>query len=899
MSPAAGRSAAGFDASERVLSITPSAPFLSFLYRLILTSGSKPEGLTGVHRNSFDAVRLLAALAVFWFHQVAILGGPAITVPVFDYLSLGELGVLTFFAVSGFLVTRSLRKNLGPARYAWSRVLRIYPALAACLVFCLILGATVTSRPEDYFGWPPMQFVLGNLAIFAADTQLQLPGVFDQSIWHVVNTPIYTLRYEILFYAGLLVLWHLPILRRVPRLTIALLAIGAVVASMSAARNAGIEHFTKFDPLLASRWGFAFTLGASMAFVRRGDTLRAVLLLALGFALGAMAVFDFQPQVDYLVGVVVVSSATLLLGGSGWLERLVPTRRWGDLSYGIYLFGLPVQQLVLTEGTGLPDPALAGFAFSLTVTCAVVSRRIVELPALRLKARLDAGDGLPARRDLQARWAAKQELLLNKVRRPGGILLVLAAAVALIHLIVGSPQAPRLAIGAVASGMSVLALVWLLVFRRRTQGRWIFEPPTALVAVSVVWHLGFWLVYYLGLAEPFRVNQYLGFAPTATTATFFVVLVGILASTAGVMAGLGAEPLKRPARAAGPGTLPYVLAALGCVLVVGYAATAGRDTLGDYAAVFTQPDGVRRIYNFGVVLVIGLTGPVLLLEQQRRRIFAYLLLVATPTAIAASALGSRWVLYSLIVVGSAATSVRATRIRVVPVLLVLVLAVAGGSVVKQFRAGHVNTVADVTAVLTDPDVNPFVDLPQELGQAYITVAGTFAALDRRPTSPTHIDLQWGWTYAASLITVVPSAERLTGLRAPRPGSDFAKMYFPEESKSRGYAMGFSYIGELMLNFGIIGVLLGSFGLFYALSRLYRRAVQTERLALLYVVWSVSSFALFGMRNDWYTTFRWMVWAGIITYVVGRHLDSGRDAQLRWPRAVGLLRLQRERRATTG
>ena len=60
--------------------------------------------------------------------------------------------------------------------------------------------------------------------------------------------------------------------------------------------------------------------------------------------------------------------------------------RYGDFSYGLYLYAFPIQQLlVLYYGRRLTIPALFGSALVLTLCVAIVSWYAVERPCLRLK----------------------------------------------------------------------------------------------------------------------------------------------------------------------------------------------------------------------------------------------------------------------------------------------------------------------------------------------------------------------------------------------------------------------------------------------------------------------------------------------------------------------------------
>src|SRR5215213_3212767 len=85
--------------------------------------------------NSFNAIRLLAALQVVYVHSYAHLDLPRL--PGHDWITQFP-GVPIFFAASGFLVFSSLLRLGSLTEFFRHRALRIYPAL---LVNVVILEA--------------------------------------------------------------------------------------------------------------------------------------------------------------------------------------------------------------------------------------------------------------------------------------------------------------------------------------------------------------------------------------------------------------------------------------------------------------------------------------------------------------------------------------------------------------------------------------------------------------------------------------------------------------------------------------------------------------------------------------------------------------------------------------
>jgi peptidoglycan/LPS O-acetylase OafA/YrhL len=140
----------------------------------------------------------------------------------------------------------------------------------------------------------------------------------------------------------------------------------------------------------------AFFVAALLYVMRDRDVVRGRVAAVLAVAwLGAAA----TPLV-HLVGAVAIPYCVIYLAYAtpAWLGRLT---RHGDVSYGVYVWGWPVEQTAYAlVGPSLGPLGMLLIAAPVTYLVALASWRLVEAPALRLKAgsaRLRAGRPLPAR----------------------------------------------------------------------------------------------------------------------------------------------------------------------------------------------------------------------------------------------------------------------------------------------------------------------------------------------------------------------------------------------------------------------------------------------------------------------------------------------------------------------
>src|SRR6185295_19514916 len=90
-----------------------------------------PYGFALQRRNNFDAIRLAMALLVVWSHSFALYLGSEKTEPLSLLLNgaynSGNIGVMVFFIISGFLVTQSFVTSKSLTRFMARRIRRIYP----------------------------------------------------------------------------------------------------------------------------------------------------------------------------------------------------------------------------------------------------------------------------------------------------------------------------------------------------------------------------------------------------------------------------------------------------------------------------------------------------------------------------------------------------------------------------------------------------------------------------------------------------------------------------------------------------------------------------------------------------------------------------------------------------
>ena len=325
--------------------------------------------------NNFDALRLFAALAVLYSHQFPITGTtpPAwMNVPM-----IGGAAVMVFFVISGYLVTLSWWAQPRLLPFVAKRVLRIWPALVVVVLLAvLVLGPVFTNVPaKDYWKNAVTWDYLRNIAL---QVRFNLPGVFaSHPLVSTVNGSLWTIPIEVACYAVLAGCGLLGLLRF--RRVWALLCLAYLawfLSTMTVDLTGSMHHYWEFPAYFV--FGSLIATSNKLFLQRRAlfaaaACACALVAYALGFSYSALLLF---------------MPATLLAVGTASWPPLTQAGRFGDVSYGVYLYAFPIQQCVHALAPGLGFVTSLAMVAVLTLAAGWLSWRFVEEPALRLKAYL-------------------------------------------------------------------------------------------------------------------------------------------------------------------------------------------------------------------------------------------------------------------------------------------------------------------------------------------------------------------------------------------------------------------------------------------------------------------------------------------------------------------------------
>jgi peptidoglycan/LPS O-acetylase OafA/YrhL len=330
--------------------------------------------------NHFDALRLLLASLVIFSHSYPLLLGSNESEPICratgGQRTAGEIAVDGFFLMSGFLITASWMRNKGLGDYLRRRVQRIYPGFLVAVLFTGLVAAPLlaSSSAEYWKQFNTRRFVVEALNLSGAAT----PG-------RGANGSLWSIRYEFCCYLAVAGMGLIGMLRRRPLVLAASVGCTALHAAqlhldlkMPGSRLSWLWCYPGFWPRLSA----CFLTGAVFYLYR--DRVVCSGRLALTAAVGLVVAAGFPAAQGLPLLFPVLGGYLLLYLAFVPESRLQNIARWGDLSYGLYLYAFPIQLLLIQSfGNRLTPPALTGLALIATAVMAALSWRLVERPCMR------------------------------------------------------------------------------------------------------------------------------------------------------------------------------------------------------------------------------------------------------------------------------------------------------------------------------------------------------------------------------------------------------------------------------------------------------------------------------------------------------------------------------------
>ncbi len=327
-------------------------------------------------QNNFTAIRLLLAALVLYGHSYA-LAAKGFHEPLQRFLPkdawIGSVAVRAFFFISGLLITRSYCTRNNLEEFIKARIYRIYPAHLVCLLFCVFfVGPAFTALPlVSYFSDPKIyKHLVENMFLWNID--FHLPGVFEKNRYPLaVNGSLWTLPSELRCYLFVAAFGLIGLFRRSAKASVGIISLVVL----------GFLNFS-IMPLISDNAEakvpcLFFAIGALCCLNATYLPVNALLFIAsliAGRLVHGENLRSFFFSLNLCYGTLIAA----------YRLPFFDLDRWGDFSYGLYIYAFPVQQMFASLFPKFTPTKNTFVSMPTTLLLAVLSWYFIEKRALAL-----------------------------------------------------------------------------------------------------------------------------------------------------------------------------------------------------------------------------------------------------------------------------------------------------------------------------------------------------------------------------------------------------------------------------------------------------------------------------------------------------------------------------------
>ena len=330
--------------------------------------------------NNFDFLRLVFSSAVIFSHSFPLTGKEEIfTVLTNNQLGLGGLSVNVFFALSGYLIFISLKHSKTIKNYLWKGLLRLYPALIVLIAITMLILPFFYTGDNIFSESSYRSYSYNVLSLY--HVQYEVAHVFENNPYpKAINGSLWSLSYEFTMYILLLLLFPF----RKNRISFILLIIGFIFSYLLHIFRpdflSKLLSIIYLDSKELYRLSTYFLAGSLLSYVDIKKINTLILRIALFFILILSLYFNFFN----LVAPLVLPLLILLIGTLKTKYISSIGEKFGDISYGVYIYGFLVQQCLMNY-FGFNVYELTFYSLIITFTLAYLSWHFVEKPMQKFK----------------------------------------------------------------------------------------------------------------------------------------------------------------------------------------------------------------------------------------------------------------------------------------------------------------------------------------------------------------------------------------------------------------------------------------------------------------------------------------------------------------------------------
>lgn len=353
-------------------------------------------------QNNFNLLRLILASLVLLSHSSELIDGNRnreILTRLFHSISFGELAVDGFFTLSGYLIVQSFDVNHNIFRFLKSRILRIYPAFIVASIFSIfVVGYLGAVNPEEYISNINFQRSIFRILFLSPPSSETV--IFIDNPYPILNGSMWSIKYEFLCYLCVLLfgkLGFISIRKKWFYLTLIFVFLFFIHKTPLVFKSVEFDNYVlQFNSLTKYAVSFEYTKFIRVTSFFFVGGCFYLYKEKLNFYCRSVLNFLFLTLLVFFVGQFIFdglfTEIFLTITGSGLLFAIafLPSsflekfRSFPDVSYGVYLYGWPVQKLLIHFWKISPLETFFA-SFFICLILGSLSWHLIEKPCLKFK----------------------------------------------------------------------------------------------------------------------------------------------------------------------------------------------------------------------------------------------------------------------------------------------------------------------------------------------------------------------------------------------------------------------------------------------------------------------------------------------------------------------------------
>jgi peptidoglycan/LPS O-acetylase OafA/YrhL len=340
------------------------------------------------HNNNFGFLRLLLAILVILSHSPLLIDGnknSEFLISIFHTISFGEIAVDGFFLLSGYLIIQSWQRNPKFISFMKKRILRIYPGFIVAILFCLYIVIPIGLHSIRF---PPQSNLIISLKEMFWLSPPSTPIVFREELFKgqpfpVLNGSMWTISYEFRCYVLVAIFGIIGVLNK--RRLWLLISVATLIIYLFPGST-----FRSLYPKSSYLWGDFGEMIRFFAFFCSGGCFylwRDRIKYSKTFILPALFILIISLFFSNAVNFALITVGAYLFFAFSFLELPILSKfaTFPDISYGVYLYGWPIQKLLVWYFPLISSWLLFVVATGLCFVFGWLSWTFVEKPCLRLR----------------------------------------------------------------------------------------------------------------------------------------------------------------------------------------------------------------------------------------------------------------------------------------------------------------------------------------------------------------------------------------------------------------------------------------------------------------------------------------------------------------------------------